>query len=75
MFNGKETIKRKITIAILTVVSLSFCTQAFAQQQDFTKEEDNFGNPTYSYQRVLPGTPRKANTEEMNQDKFNNLKK
>ena len=44
MFNGKETIKRKITISILTVVSLSFCTQAFAQQQDFTKEEDNFGN-------------------------------
>ena len=40
-----------------------------------TGEEDNFGNPTYSYQRVLPGTPRKANTEEMNQDKFNNLKK
>jgi len=42
MFNGKETIKRKITISILTVVSLSFCTQAFAQQQDFIKE-DNFG--------------------------------
>jgi len=44
MFNGKETIQRKIAIAILTVVSLSFCTQVFAQQQDFTKEEDNFGN-------------------------------
>ena len=40
-----------------------------------TGVEDKFGNPTYSYQRVLPGTPRKANTEEMNQDKFNNLKK
>ena len=43
MFNGKETIKRKITIAILTVVSLSFCTQVFAQQQDFTNEEENLG--------------------------------
>ena len=49
-------------------------------QKLFLKEslqtsKDEFGNPTYSYQRVLPGTPRKANTEEMNQDKFNNLKK
>jgi len=44
MFNGKETIQRKITIAILTVVSLSFCTQVFAQQQDFTNEDDNFRN-------------------------------
>jgi hypothetical protein len=45
MFNGKKTIQRKITIAILTLVSLSFCTQVFAQQRDFTnEEEDNFGN-------------------------------
>lgn len=43
MFNGKETIKRKIAIAILTVVLLSFCTQVFAQQQDFIKQKDNFG--------------------------------
>ena len=41
MFNGKETINRKINIAILTVILLSFCTQVFAQQQDFIKE-DNF---------------------------------
>ncbi|MDT8303267.1 MAG: hypothetical protein RQ760_17440 [Sedimentisphaerales bacterium] len=44
MFNGKETIQRKITIAILTVVSLSFCTPVFAQQRDFANTEDNFGN-------------------------------
>ena len=40
-----------------------------------TGAKDDFGNPIYSYQRVLPGTPRKANTQEINQDKFNNLKK
>jgi hypothetical protein len=39
-----------------------------------TGVEDDFGNPTYIYQRVLPGTPRKANPQEINQDKFNNLK-
>ena len=42
MYNGKETIKRKINISILTVILLSFCSQAFAQQQDFI-EEENFG--------------------------------
>lgn len=43
MFNGKEIIKRKINISVLTVILLlSFCTQVFAQQQDFIKE-DNFG--------------------------------
>ena len=42
MFKGKEIIKRKINISILTVILLSFCTQVFAQQQDFIKE-DNFG--------------------------------
>jgi len=42
MFNGKETIKRKINISILIVILLSFCTQVFAQQQDFIKE-DNYG--------------------------------
>jgi hypothetical protein len=41
MFNGKETIKRTINISILTLVLLSFSTQAFAQQQDSIKE-DNF---------------------------------
>ena len=39
-----------------------------------TGAKDDFGNPIYSYQRVLPGTPRKANPQEINQDKFNNLK-
>jgi hypothetical protein len=43
MLNGKETIKRKINISMLTVILLSFCTQVFAQQQDFIKE-DNYGN-------------------------------
>lgn len=42
MFKGKEIIKRKINISVLTVILLSFCTQVFAQQQDFIKE-DNFG--------------------------------
>lgn len=42
MFNGKETINRKINISILTVILLSCCTQVFAQQQDCIKE-DNFG--------------------------------
>lgn len=42
MFKGKEIIKRKINLTMLTVVLFSFCTQAFAQQQDFIKE-DNFG--------------------------------
>ncbi len=42
MFNGKETIKRTINISILTLILLSFSTQAFAQQQDFINE-DNFG--------------------------------
>ena len=40
MFKGKEIIKRKINIPILTVILLSFCTPAFAQQQDFIKEDD-----------------------------------
>jgi hypothetical protein len=42
MFKGTETIKRKIILILLTVVLLSFCTQGFAQQQDFIKE-DNLG--------------------------------
>jgi hypothetical protein len=42
MFSGKETIKRTIIISILTLILLSFCTQVFAQQQDFIKE-DNYG--------------------------------
>ena len=40
-----------------------------------TGAKDDFGNPIYSYQRVLPGDSRKANTQEINQDKFNKLKK
>ena len=39
-----------------------------------TGVKDDFGNPTYSYQRVLPGTPRKANTEEVASDEFNSGK-
>ena len=35
-----------------------------------TGVEDKFGNPTYSYQRVLPGTPRKVNTEEVASEKI-----
>lgn len=42
MFKGKEINKQKINLAVLTVILLSFCTQVFAQQQDFSKE-DNFG--------------------------------
>lgn len=40
MFNGKEIIKRKINLSVLTVILLSFCSQAFAQQQYFSKEDD-----------------------------------
>jgi hypothetical protein len=43
MFSGKETIKRTINISILTLILLSFSTQAFAQHQNFI-QEDNFGN-------------------------------
>ncbi len=42
MFKPKEIIKRKINFSVLTVISLSFCTQVFAQQHAYI-EEDNFG--------------------------------
>ena len=42
MYSGKETIKRKINISILTLILLSFSTQAFAQHQNFI-QEDNYG--------------------------------
>ena len=42
MFEPKEIIKCQINIFVLTVISLIFCTQVFAQQHDYI-EEDNFG--------------------------------
>ncbi len=39
-----------------------------------TGAKDEFGNPTYIYQRVLPGTPRKVNTEEVASDEYNSGK-
>ncbi len=42
MFKPKEIIKCKINISVLLFILLSFCTQVFAQQQDFIKE-GNFG--------------------------------
>jgi hypothetical protein len=41
MFKGKEIIRQKINLSVLTMILLSFCSQAFAQQQYFSKE-DNF---------------------------------
>ena len=35
-----------------------------------TGAEDEFENPIYSYQRVLPGTSRKVNTEEVASEKI-----